>query len=133
MKIFFNSKTNGFYHSDLHGDNIPAGSVEITQEQYDALHDGQSSGKTISSGFDGSPLLSDLAPQTTDELAALARINRDKLIATTDYLVMPDYPIAADLLGKVKAYRQALRDITNQEDFPTEIDWPVNPMDAVAV
>ncbi|NCB78622.1 MAG: hypothetical protein EOM41_01220 [Bacilli bacterium] len=36
------------------------------------------------------------------------------------------------LLAKVKAYRQALRDVTDQDGFPTEIAWPVNPMDEVA-
>lgn len=60
-------------------------------------------------------------------LAASARQKRDRLIATTDYLVTPDYPIESDRLAKVKTYRQALRDIPEQEGFPRTITWPEKP------
>ena len=60
-------------------------------------------------------------------LAASARQKRDRLIAVTDYLVTPDYPISDDRLAKVKIYRQALRDIPEQEGFPRTITWPEKP------
>ena len=60
-------------------------------------------------------------------LAASARQKRDRLIATTDYLVTPDYPISDDRLAKVKTYRQALRDIPEQSGFPRTITWPEKP------
>ena len=60
-------------------------------------------------------------------LAASARQKRDRLIATTDYLVTPDYPIESDRLAKVKIYRQALRDIPGQSGFPRSITWPAKP------
>jgi len=60
-------------------------------------------------------------------LAASARQKRDRLIAATDYLVTPDYPIDADRLAKVKTYRQALRDIPEQAGFPRTITWPEKP------
>ena len=60
-------------------------------------------------------------------LAASARQKRDRLIAATDYLVTPDYPISDDRLAKIKTYRQALRDIPEQEDFPRSITWPDKP------
>ena len=60
-------------------------------------------------------------------LAASARQKRDRLIAVTDYLVTPDYPIESDRLAKVKIYRQALRDIPEQEGFPRTITWPEKP------
>ena len=60
-------------------------------------------------------------------LAASARQKRDRLIATTDYLVTPDYPIESDRLAKVKTYRQALRDIPEQAGFPRTITWPDKP------
>ena len=64
------------------------------------------------------------------------RQNRDKLLSETDYMVMPDYQIDADKLAKVKAYRQALRDLPAQQGapwdggkMPSEPDcttpWPV--------
>ena len=60
-------------------------------------------------------------------LAASARQKRDRLIAATDYLVTPDYPISDDRLAKVKIYRQALRDIPEQSGFPRNITWPEKP------
>ena len=60
-------------------------------------------------------------------LAASARQKRDRLIAATDYLVTPDYPISDDRLAKVKIYRQALRDIPEQAGFPRTITWPDKP------
>ena len=60
-------------------------------------------------------------------LAASARQKRDRLIAATDYLVTPDYPIEPDRLAKVKIYRQALRDIPEQSGFPRSITWPKKP------
>ena len=60
-------------------------------------------------------------------LAASARQKRDRLIAVTDYLVTPDYPISDDRLAKVKIYRQALRDIPEQAGFPRTITWPDKP------
>ena len=60
-------------------------------------------------------------------LAASARQKRDRLIAATDYLVTPDYPIEPDRLAKVKIYRQALRDIPEQSGFPLSITWPAKP------
>ena len=60
-------------------------------------------------------------------LAASARQKRDRLIAVTDYLVTPDYPISDDRLAKVKIYRQALRDIPEQSGFPRTIAWPEKP------
>ena len=60
-------------------------------------------------------------------LAASARQKRDRLIATTDYLVTPDYPIESDKVAKVKICRQALRDIPEQSGFPRSITWPEKP------
>ncbi len=77
---------------------------------------------------------------TLEELAASVRAERNKRLALTDHLVMPDYPLDANKLEEIKAYRQALRDIPQQPGFPwggpddpacpwpekfvTQIDWP---------
>lgn len=57
-------------------------------------------------------------------LAEEARAKRDVLIADCDWRVMPDYP--GDKSDWI-AYRQALRDISEQEDFPEKISWPEPP------
>lgn len=71
-------------------------------------------------------------PQEEVEAEAFAalRAERDKRLADTDYLIMPDYPIAKADLKAVKAYRQALRDLPAQEGAPwidATIPWPVKP------
>lgn len=60
-------------------------------------------------------------------LAASARQKRDRLLAATDYVVMPDYPISDDKLAEIKTLRQALRDIPEQAGFPRTITWPKKP------
>ena len=55
------------------------------------------------------------------------RSKRDRLIADTDYLLTPDYPISPDELEVVKAYRTALRDVPQLEGFPYDVAWPELP------
>ena len=62
-----------------------------------------------------------------EDYASEAREKRNALIAETDYLVMPDYPLDAEKKAAVMAYRQDLRDVPEQAGFPRQIDWPVRP------
>lgn len=64
---------------------------------------------------------------TKAELEARVRTKRDALIEETDYLLMPDYPISEEELAAVKTYRQALRDVPQQDGFPTTVVWPEKP------
>lgn len=67
-------------------------------------------------------------PQLTQaQLARQARLKRNRLLSACDYYVMLDYPSSEQGLIDVKAYRQALRDISQQDGFPYQIDWPVKP------
>lgn len=65
--------------------------------------------------------------QKLNESATTIRSKRNSLLAETDYLLMPDYPISEEYLKKVKEYRQQLRDITKQENFPNEVIFPDFP------
>ena len=51
------------------------------------------------------------------------RNKRDGLIAATDTWALSDRTITAEQT----TYRQALRDITDQAGFPTDITWPTKP------
>ena len=64
---------------------------------------------------------------TLDELAAKIRFKRNSLLAETDYLLMPDYPISKEYLEKVKEYRQELRDVTKLDEFPKNVTFPDFP------
>jgi hypothetical protein len=52
-----------------------------------------------------------------------ARNERNMLIAQTDVWALSDRTMSAEQT----AYRQALRDITAQSGFPTDITWPTKP------
>ena len=51
------------------------------------------------------------------------RSQRNSLLAETDYLALSDTTLSSDMA----AYRQALRDVTSQAGFPTDVTWPVKP------
>ena len=61
------------------------------------------------------------------------RAERDRRIAATDYLLMPDYPLAENSRAAVQSYRQALRDLPTQEGAPWDgggeaTPWPAMPV-----
>lgn len=64
---------------------------------------------------------------TDGDLAKEAREKRNALIAETDFMAMPDYPLGDAKKAAVLAYRQALRDVPAQSGFPRRIVWPVKP------
>lgn len=68
------------------------------------------------------PVIVDEAEER-ETLLIQVRQRRNALLAATDYLLMPDYPITAEQRAQVEAYRQALRNITEQGDL-TAIVWP---------
>jgi len=83
-------------------------------------------------GYDGKLYFADEAPIKPEELiqqelSTQARAQRDSLLAATDYLVMPDYPLSDERRDAVIAYRQALRDVPGQAGFPENITWPDKP------
>lgn len=64
---------------------------------------------------------------TNEDLASEAREKRNALIAETDFMLMPDYPLSEAKRQALMAYRQTLRDVPAQAGFPRQIDWPVKP------
>lgn len=59
------------------------------------------------------------------ELAHEARQERDRRLQACDWTQLPDVP--AETSTTWATYRQALRDITDQPGFPTDIEWPTPP------
>lgn len=52
---------------------------------------------------------------------------RNFRLRQSDKYSYPDYPLTAEKRNEWLAYRQALRDITSQPDFPGSVVWPVKP------
>ena len=68
--MFYSKTTSGFYTREIHGDNIPADAVEITEAEHTALLEGQSMGKVIVADENGRPILQDPPPPTPEQIVA---------------------------------------------------------------
>ncbi len=73
--------------------------------------------------------LGDMTQKTADTINAVnVRAQRDALLAGCDWTQAADAQLKDDTKAEWKAYRQALRDITEQGSFPSgEIAWPIRP------
>ena len=58
-----------------------------------------------------------------NELAAAERAERDRLLKETDHYGLSDVTMS----DAMTTYRQALRDVPQQTDFPGTISWPTKP------
>lgn len=55
------------------------------------------------------------------------RRQRDALLASCDWTQAADSPLDATTKAAWVAYRQSLRDVPAQTNFPDSINWPVQP------
>jgi hypothetical protein len=60
----------------------------------------------------------------SNKLAGEAVIKRLALLQASDWTQLPDVPVDTQAWA---TYRQALRDITDQEGYPLSITWPETP------
>lgn len=69
-----------------------------------------------------------VTPETSIDLETLAndiRVKRNRLLASSDWTQLEDIPV--EIRDLWKAYRQDLRDMTNQAGFPENVEWPISP------
>ncbi|WP_199032092.1 phage tail assembly chaperone [Ralstonia sp. ASV6] len=106
---------------------IPEDAVEISDEVYQALLAAQSAGMRIVADAEGNPIAVDPPPPSADERAAALRAKRDRLLESTQWLVIRhrdqleagfDPSLTGDQFQRVLIYRQALRDVSKQAGFP---------------
>lgn len=69
----------------------------------------------------------EIAPYEVDlELeSSIVRGQRDRLLLESDWTQLPDIPESTKILWE--PYRQALRDVPQQEGFPLSVVWPTKP------
>jgi len=134
MTKFYSASTNGFYSEEMNGDTIPEDAIEITDEEWGALLDGQSKGKLISSDKKGRPVLKDYSAPTAEQLAVMAASEKAKLLALATIAIDPlqdaaDLEIATDKeAASLKAWK-TYRVMVNRIDTSKapNIDWPKAP------
>lgn len=60
-----------------------------------------------------------------EEVASYIRQKRQALLLQTDMYALSDRKMSDEMT----AYREALRNITDQEGFPFNVEWPIKPID----
>ena len=69
----------------------------------------------------------DVKPKPESTAKRDVRLERDRLLAETDWRDVKAYERNENLEAKWESYRQALRDLTAQEGFPYSVEWPTKP------
>ena len=62
-----------------------------------------------------------------EEAATAVRAERDKLIASCDWMAIKAFEGGTTVSTEWATYRQALRDVSAQAGFPNDITWPEKP------
>lgn len=139
---YYSAKNNGFYHSSLKAgyeaseNGWPEDAVIIRDEDYNALFDGQDSGKMITADSKGKPVLVDSLAQTFEQLLAAAKEQVSARLAKASTAITPlqdavDVGDATDAeRARLKAWKQ-FRVALNRLDLSTapDITWPDEPAD----
>jgi hypothetical protein len=121
------SQITAFYDAVLHEGAIPPHAVPITDEEYAALLDAQSSGMRLVISEAGRPEARP-APATERTLTApQAQAQRDALLRASDWTQLADAPLTTEQRAAWVTYRAALRAVPEQPGFPGEITWPAAP------
>jgi len=115
MTIYYSKTNKGFYDSAIHK-TLPNDAVEISKE----LHSQLLSGGEID--FDTTPPSNKPAP--LPDYGAMVRFKRDQLLAASDWSVLTDSPLSKTQKMAWIEYRQALRDVPNQDGFPENVIFP---------
>lgn len=123
---YYSKTTQGFYSTEVNGDNMPEDVVEVPNADYTYLMQGQAEGKLIAPNSNGFPVLEDKPAPTNEELKNLCKEEARIRMQDTDYSQTAD---VAELLLNVeefKTYRAAVRQLFLMPvPNPT---WPEEPV-----
>lgn len=130
---YFSQTTNGFYSDEINGDEIPDDAVEITDEKWMELLNGQGVGKVIAANETGYPVLLDPPPLTKDELIALAEAKRQQLldaanVITADWRTELALGIISDEdKAKLTDWMLYIKEIKTTDITASDFKWPTSP------
>jgi hypothetical protein len=111
----------GFFTKEIHGDNIDAPNIELSEEQWQ---------EALTGNFrviDGAHTYV-APPKNIDELKAysILRSERNGLLSQCDWTQMLDSPLTEEKKQEWQTYRQALRDLPQTVDI-NNIEFPTKP------
>ena len=111
----------GFFTKEVHGDNIDAPYVELTEEQWNEALTGEY--KVINGAHTYVA-----PPDNLEELKAysILRSERNALLSYSDWTQLPDAPLSNEKKQEWVNYRQQLRDLPDTVDI-NNIVYPQKP------
>ncbi|MDF0605375.1 tail fiber assembly protein [Neisseriaceae bacterium TC5R-5] len=135
MSLYFDSQLCAFFNSEL--GPVPDGALPVEEETYQAIQAGLQAGQRLAANKKGQPVLLDALPPTPEELAAQAQAELTRRIQMATFAIAPladalELGIATEeeqaSLIAWKRYRIELSRMPQQPGYPTDIDWPTEPL-----
>jgi hypothetical protein len=131
MKLYLPHK-NRFFIEEADTTEDVSKAVEVTDEEYASLlQELQKPGMETKTGPSGKPYAAPIPKPSPEFLEAVAssqvRGERAALLRNTDWVVIKFQETGQPVPPEWSAYRQALRDITDQPGFPLDVVWPTEP------
>lgn len=123
--MFYSKSTNGFYDPVVNI-NIPDDAVELSDQTYKELMEGQSQGMLITSDDLGNPILVERPGPTNEQMKAVCASTAKLKLSDTDWSQANDVvPLLANV-DEFKSYRAIIRDLAlNPVPNPS---WPEVPV-----
>lgn len=128
--MLYSLKQQGFYPEELKdvyeaSGNWPNDGIEVSESEEVNIRTAHARSESVR--HIGGKWVFTPAEVNIETVAAEARYKRDMLLKDCDYMTMPDYPLDDEGSAELHEYRQRLRDITEQTNFPSKIIWPGKP------
>lgn len=136
MVVYFFAETLGFDVLEGGSSHPPVGAVEITNEEYSRLFEGQSQQRRIEADSTGYPILVDQLEATLEVQESNERVWRNTQLGQTDGIVSRHRDemesgvttvLTAEQYTKLQAYRRQLRDWPQEGEFPLMEHRPMVP------
>jgi hypothetical protein len=137
----FSPSTRAFYDPASWPHDLPSDIVLISTGDHARLLGELSEGRVLDIDTDGYPVTTEPAGPDIEQLAHLARQRRDADIAAVQWLIERhrgelSLQLTTTLTDEdyllVHQYVQDLRDVPEQDAFPTDIVWPTLPAEFLA-
>ena len=134
--MLYFSMTGGFLSSSVHGNNMPADAVEISEKVKADLLSAQDNGWTVQLDANGVPITVAPAGPTDEQLIVAERKWRDDALSLAQGLrdrhrdqIEIDVPttLTAEQFTELLVYMQALRDWPQSSSFPDQTTRPESP------
>lgn len=135
MAKYYSPSERGFFSKDIHGTNMPADIIELSDDEWKELLSAQAAGKSIQPGVHGGPIAAERVP-SLEECKTQLLMLRDQALSGTDWLVArhrdelevrSQTTLTAEQYTALQRWRAQLRALPAHPDFP-RVALPPKPL-----